>query len=268
MKTGSFFLLLLFIIGCHTSPKTDESTKHKADPALAAMEENWHRYPDSTALADRLIDTLLLRKDYEGAAGWCDSLVKRDPDRNINYMLMKADIYRMGKIYQKAIPAYNQYLRIKGDEPIPFLTLANTLAEAGDTSTLSFCAALWQRFPTPEVRTGICFVKGVYFNTTRQYNQAIRWLDSTIRYDYTFTNAYFEKGYAQYDAGEFAGAANTFRQLLAINPQDADGWYWLGKSFDTLHQTEKAIAAYSKSFGLDSTIIEAQLAINRLSQKR
>lgn len=258
-------ILALVVLGCQNTAK-DKEVASITDPVLSSMINNIRNYPDSIGLVDKLIDTLSNRGDIDGAAAWCDSLVIRDSVNNFIYTLVKADLYRSAKNYNAAIAAYKKYLKQKAEEPLVFMTLANTMAEAGAAETLDFCNEIWQRFPTPQTRTGLSYIRGVYFNTKKQFAEARQWLDSTIRYDYSFADAYLEKGYSWYDEGNFPEAVKTFGKLTEVSPKNADGWYWLGKSYDTLRQSDKAIAAYQRALMYDANITEAKEAIERLGR--
>ena len=263
-------LISLLVAGqfaCQTpDDKKPEATPE--DPVIASMVNNIRNYPDSTLLVDRLIDTLTNRGETDIAAAWCDSLIRRDSVNHFIYTLVKADLYRSAGQYAQAIASYRRYIERKPEEPMVFLTLANTMAEAGDDGTLSFCEEIWQRFPTPQTRTGLSYIRGVYHNTKKEYAAARAWLDSTIRYDYAFADAYLEKGYAWFDEGKFREAAATFRKLTEVSPQHADGWYWLGKTYDTLQQKDKAIEAYQRALLIDGKLKEAQVAIEKLTDKQ
>jgi tetratricopeptide (TPR) repeat protein len=260
-------LLILCMISCKDDPDKT-TTLNNADPVLAALENDIRQYPDSVVLVDRLIDTLSKRQQYEAAAIWCDTLLARDSTKHLIYQIVKADLYRSGKMYDKAIEAYEKYLQQKPEENLVFLSLANTMAEAGDKRTIAFCEQVWQRFPTPETRTGLCYIKGIYHNTKKEYAEARRWMDSTIRYDYAFAEAYMEKGYAWYDEGNFKEAAATFAKLTEVSPKHAYGWYWLAKSYDTLKINEKAMDAYQRALLIDGSLQEANAAIERLRKNR
>jgi tetratricopeptide (TPR) repeat protein len=261
----AFFLLVGF--GCNEADKENTGLPN-ADPLISSMINNIRNYPDSIGLVDKLIDTLANRGDIDGAAAWCDSLIIRDSVNNFIYTLVKADLFRSAKKYDAAIVAYKEYLAKKPEEPLVFMTLANTMAEAGSAETLDFCNQVWQRFPTPQTRTGLSYIRGVFFNTKKQFAEARQWLDSTIRYDYAFADAYLEKGYSWYDEGNFEEAAKTFGKLTEVSPKNADGWYWLGKSYDTLHLANKAIAAYQRALMHDGSITEAKAAIERLGSPK
>ncbi|HSC52183.1 MAG TPA: tetratricopeptide repeat protein [Phnomibacter sp.] len=265
MKYFLFVWAAVFaLVGCRNETK-QPVTPTATDHVLAAMEMDIQQFPDSIMLVDRLIDTLSNRGKFEAAAVWCDTLLKRDSNKHFIYQLVKADLYRSAKSYDKAITAYEKYLQQRPEENLVFLSLANTMAEAGSDRTLKFCDQVWYRFPTPETRTGLCYIKGIYYNTIKNYSEARRWMDSTIRYDYAFVDAYMEKGYAWYDEGNFKEAQSTFSKLTEVSPKYADGWYWLAKSYDTLKMNDKAIEAYQRALLINSQIPEAEAAINRLS---
>gem|GEM_PF-1489047 len=246
--------------------KTATTTAASKDPVLAGMEQQIAQYPDSVVLIDRLIDTLSQRNQTDAAATWCDTLLQRDTVNNLIYSLVKADLYRAAQQYPKAIAAYEYYLQRKADEPTIFLSLANTLAEAGDKRVLTFCPQIVRQFPTREVYTGVCYVKGIYYNTIKNYAQARAWMDSTIRYDYAFTDAYMEKGFAWFDEGKAAQAAATFAKLVEIDAKNAEAWYWLGKSEETAGRKAAAIKAYERCVLISSNIPEAKEALERLGK--
>lgn len=258
---------MLSLVSCKDEADTAAPISN-ADPVLAALENDIRQYPDSVMLVDRIIDTLSNRQQYEAAAMWCDTLINRDSVTNFIYQLVKADIFRSAKMYDKAIPAYEKYLQQKPEESTVFLSLANTMAEAGDDRTLAFCNQVWFRFPTPETRTGLCYIKGIYHNTKKEYTEARRWMDSTIRYDYGFVEAYMEKGYAWFDEGNFIESAATFSKLTEVSPKYAYGWYWLAKSYDTLNRKDKAIEAYQRVLLIDASFTEATEAIEKISTKK
>jgi tetratricopeptide (TPR) repeat protein len=275
--TFDLFAAMKYILFCVWAIWGLLSCKDKADTAspisnndlvLASMEQEIRQFPDSVLLVDRLIDKLSNRQQYEAAAIWCDSLLLRDSVTNFIYQLVKADIFRSAKMYDKAIPAYEKYLQQMPEESMVFLSLANTMAEAGDERTLAFCNQVWFRFPTPETRTGLCYIKGIFHNTKKEYAEARRWMDSTIRYDYGFVEAYMEKGYAWFDEGKFIESAATFAKLTEVSPKYAYGWYWLAKSYDTLKMNDKAIEAYQRVLLIDASFIEATEAIEKISAKK
>ncbi|MCU0336120.1 MAG: tetratricopeptide repeat protein [Chitinophagaceae bacterium] len=260
--------LLLALAACQsTADKTATTTPAAStgtDSTLAAMMAAVRQYPDSALLADALIDTLTNRGEYASAAAWCDTLLRRPgPDHSI-YLLVKADLLRSGKQYAAAQAAYRSYIALQPAEPTLYLSLANTMAEAGDTATLPFADSVWQAFRTPQVRTGLAFIRGIYYSSRQQYAQARRWFDSTIVYDYAFAEAHLEKGYAWYDEGNYSEAVRSFETLTDIDTKNADAWYWLGKSREAADDKAGAIKAYQRSLLLNPAIAEAQAALDRL----
>lgn len=259
--------LLLALAACQPADDQATSTSPAAGPTdstLTAMMAAVRQYPDSARLADALIDTLSGRGDYTSAAAWCDTLLRRPGPDNSIYLLVKADLLRSGKQYAAAQAAYRSYIALQPAEPTLYLSLANTMAEAGDTATLAFADSVWQAFRTPQVRTGLAFIRGIYYSSRQQYGQARRWFDSTIVYDYAFGEAHMEKGYTWYDEGNYAEAVRSFETLTDIDTKNADAWYWLGKSREAAGDKAGATKAYQRSLLLNPAIAEAQAALDRV----
>lgn len=256
-------IFLLFIAFCREK-KADSISQSSSDPVLRRLFDDARNFPDSTLLVDRIIDSLAARDSFKAGANWCDTLLRRNREAHFVYQLVKADMLRSGKYYADAIASYREYLTTRPEDPTVFLAMANTMAEASHKETIATTDSIGKAFPTPEVHTGICYIKGIYHSNLGQFAEARRWMDSVIRCDYAFADAYLEKGYTWYDEGRYAEAAATFKKLTDIHTRNADGWYWLGKSLEAMQQKTEAIKAYERCLLLDATIKEANEAIERL----
>ena len=233
---------------------------------LKALEQAIEANPDSIRLYDRLIDSLANRKEYAAAAAWCNKLIGRGADSNYYYWFVKGDIFRRGQLYDSAIRSYQTYLTKFPDDEQILLNLANTYAEAGNKNAISLASKIAARFPNREMRSEAAFIKGVYFNQVKQYANARRWLDSAIIINYTFSEAYMEKGYSLYDEGKYDEACKTFNRLAEINNNYADAWYWMAKCQEVLGKPQEAINNYQQAYALDKTITEALNAAERLQK--
>lgn len=259
-------MMLLSASACDSNRSA--STEHEIQDRLTAMEGLIRKFPDSIRLIDQFLDTLANRGEVRKAADWCDTLLNRDPERFRSYLLLKADILRAGNLHQEAMAAYRRFIEQQPDDPVAFLSLANTMAEASDSFTLSFCDQVAQRFPNRETKTGICYIKGIYHNLRKEYAKARFWFDSTLVYDYAFDQAYLEKGYAWFDEGRFAQAAETFGKMTEIAPDNPEGWYWLGKASLSAGLKDKAIKAYERALLLRKEFPEARATLDSLWKLR
>ena len=123
------------------------------------------------------------------------------------------------------------------------------------------------RFPNREMRSEAAFIKGVYFNQVKRYADARKWLDTAIVINYTFSEAYMEKGYSLFDEQKYDEAYKTFNRLAEINTKYADAWYWMAKCQEALGKPQEAINNYQQAYALDKNITEALNAAERLQKE-
>jgi tetratricopeptide (TPR) repeat protein len=270
-KVHTFFFIWFCVLATacgnqnhDTPPLHPEDDPHKG---LGIFFESIRKYPDSIKVYEQLIDTLANRGLFAEAASWCDSAITREPDFAAGWLLAKGDLYRMAKLYDSATTAYRQYLQIFPDDEQVLLNLANTYAEKGDATCLQLCSDIAQMYPTKETRANTAFIAGIYFNTTGQFAGARKWFDSAIALQYTFTEAWMERGYSFFDEGNWKEAEKNFRQLTDINVSNPEAWYWLAKSTEAGGDTEKAIEYYARAYSLDRKLTDARRAIERLRKK-
>jgi tetratricopeptide (TPR) repeat protein len=258
-------LIIVVVTACESNPKPARQ-KHivTADEHLQDLELAISNNPDSARLYEIIIDTLTNRRQFVAATEWCNKLIRRGADSNYYYWFIKGDIFRRGQLYDSAIKSYQTYLRKFPDDEQVLLNLANTYAEAGNRNAVDLANMIAARIPNREMRSEVSFIKGVYFNQVRQYSEARKWLDSTILLNYTFYEAYMEKGYSYYDEGKYKEAYETFSRLSDVNNGYADAWYWMAKSEEALGRNDDAINDYEHAYSLDHNITEATSAIDRL----
>ena len=188
-------------------------------------------------------------------------------DANFHLWIKKANAFRSAGIYDSAITSYRTYLNAQPQDEQQWLNLANTYAEAGDSTTLKVSEIINKLFPDKSIRTDVSYIKGIYYNQTKQYAKAREWMDSTIVNNYNYYDAYMEKAYSFYDEKLYNDALKVLTQLTKINFKHADAWYWKGKCYEALHLPQQAIESYNESLKFNPQIIEAQEAVERLSKK-
>lgn len=271
MKQCLFFLLAaLFLFSCRQQTKQSSSNTpaiELQDEVIENLQDAIRQNPDSARLYDRLIDTLTNRKQYAEAAAWCNKLIGRGADSNYYYWFIKGDIFRRGQMFDSAIGCYQTYLRKFPDDEQVLLNLANTYAEAGNKDALDLANMLAARYPTREMRSETAFIKGVYYNTIKQYADARRWLDTAIVINYNFLEAYMEKGFSLYDENNYKDAFKAFSKITELNGNYADAWYWMAKCQQALGNGKEAVVNYKEAFDLDPSITEAKTAIDSLEKR-
>lgn len=108
-------------------------------------------------------------------------------------------------------------------------------------------------------------MKGVYYADINQYDKAIAQFDEVISRDWKMTDAYIEKGIILYERKQYDEALKVFNMTITVSNTDADGYYWLGRTYEATGKIEDAITNYQRALSLDKTFTEARAALRRLN---
>ncbi|HEV8504278.1 MAG TPA: tetratricopeptide repeat protein, partial [Chitinophagaceae bacterium] len=108
------------------------------------------------------------------------------------------------------------------------------------------------------------YFKGIYFSTINDKAKALECFNKAIQSDYSFLDAYMDKGQVLYDQKKYGEAINVFQLALKVSATYADAYYWLGKCQEALGNKEDAKLNYQRAYGLDKTLTEAKEATDRL----
>ncbi|MCM2321952.1 MAG: tetratricopeptide repeat protein [Oligoflexia bacterium] len=101
------------------------------------------------------------------------------------------------------------------------------------------------RYPAAEADLANCYAKmGKAVEAKAAFERALQ-LDSNPE------GMLFEKARGTLDAGDPAGAAETYRKLLERNPRHLQAWYNLGVTYLALKQVGEARAAFERTVALD-----------------
>jgi tetratricopeptide (TPR) repeat protein len=82
--------------------------------------------------------------------------------------------------------------------------------------------------------------------------------------DYGYMFAYREKAIALYNLNKFKEALNVLQRAVTIQNNFDEGYYWMGKVYEKLDSTQKAIESYQMALLYDKNFIEAKEALQHL----
>ena len=111
------------------------------------------------------------------------------------------------------------------------------------------------------------FIKGMYYNYTGAYNQAIGFLDKCLMLDYRHMFAYREKGIALYELGKYEDAITVLDKAVTLRNNFDEGYYWLGRCLEKLNKPKDAIEEYKTALLYAPDYTEAKDALTRLGGK-
>jgi len=118
---------------------------------------------------------------------------------------------------------------------------------------------------TQHIQTEPIYMKGVYYADIKKYDSAMAQFDEVIRRDWKMTDAYIEKGIILYERKQYDEALKVFNLTVTVSNTDADGYYWLGRTYEATGNIQDAIANYERAVALDRTFTEARTALRRLN---
>ena len=269
MKQGSIGLLLvLFFAACNSEPKNttpDALTKDEMPASIRQLFSKLDQNPDSVGLRLRLVDALDSLGAFQQALGQMDSLIKND---SLNYGLWyrKAQLQENTKDTTGALKSYRYAIRVY-PAPDAMLAAANLLAEKKDSTALLICKQVEEFRIGREYTAHSRFITGVYYARTGNRQKAMEAFNTCITNDFTYAEAYMEKGFLLYDDKKLKEAQAVFQTLTKVKNTYPDGYYWLAKCDEVLNNKPEAIGNYQKALMLDPKLKEAEASLKRLGVK-
>jgi tetratricopeptide (TPR) repeat protein len=263
MKKYNFIIALLVVYGCKQEPKKNQSpTAASFVPVLQQLEKELLKKPDSIGLQLQLINALDSMQLYDKALNQVDLLIKKD-SLNYGFWYRKGQLLSNAKDTVEAIKAYNYAAKIY-PAPDALLTLGNLYAETKNKKALIFAKAVLDLRLGREYNAHSYFISGIYYARVHQNNEALQFFEKCIQENYTYVEAYLEKGFIFFDQQQYNDALKIFTMAANINNTYADAYYWQAKCYEVLHKNEEAIKNYELSLQLDTHLVEAEAALKRL----
>ncbi len=233
--------------------------------AVQQLFTNLAKHPDSVGLRLKLVDALDSLGAFQQALGQMDSLIGKD---SLNYGLWyrKAMLQENAHDTSAALNSYQNAIRIY-PSPDAMLAAANLLAEKKDATALAICKQIDDLRLGREYTAHSSFISGVYYARTGNATKAMEAFNYCIANEFTYTEAYMEKGFLLYDAKKINEALAVFQTLATVKNTYPDGYYWIAKCKEAQNSTVDAINNYKIALALDPKLKEARIALQRLGAK-
>ena len=234
-----------------------------ANSKIEELENKLQQEPQVDSIREQFVEQLVQNNQYDKALAQVETLLQKQPN-NPAYLFMKADALERKGDTANAITSYEQSIATAGLFTEAELRLASLYAETGNKKAEVLCDALLKDATAVQFRSDILFVKAAYYNKIKQASKALAVYNQIIREDYTYLDAYIEKGLIFYDQKKFEEAHKVFTQSTNVSNKFADGYFWMAKAEEKLNRTTEAIDNYKRSLALDQSITEAKDALKRL----
>jgi tetratricopeptide (TPR) repeat protein len=138
-----------------------------------------------------------------------------------------------------AVSALRNYTLLVPEDGNGWLEFAWLLADTKDSRALQVTDSL-KRVKDPEISARAAFISGVYYSNIGKDDMALAVFDSIITNNYTYLDAYIEKGIIEHDKKQYAEALKTFQQAIKINSSTAEIYFWIGKCYEGLGNKAEA----------------------------
>lgn len=264
MMKHRLFILLVILSACNSGTRDKKPSKELAAvPAeIKTLYQSIKQNPDSIGLRMRLVDALDSMGDYGKASSEMDSLLKKD-SANFGLWFRKAQLQEHAKDTSGAIRSFSSAAKVY-PSPDALLSLANLYAEKKDDRSLILCEQVAELRMGRTYQSHCDFIAGVYYARTGKTEKAIQLFNRCIANNYTYMEAYMEKGFIYYDNKQIKDALAVFQTVVTVKNNYPDGYYWLGKCWEASHDGAAAIENYEKALSLDNQLTEAAEAIKRI----
>jgi tetratricopeptide (TPR) repeat protein len=269
MYNRCYIILLVFVLSLHACKDRNNTNGHEAATTtspLSLNEMEQKLQTDSTA-SDSVREHLIERYMETGNTGKAlfhiQHLLHKQPE-NPAYLYMMADALEKKGDTTQSIHYFEKAIESAGVFSEAELRLAFLYAETSNQNTIELCDNLLKQEGAFKMRSDILLIKGLYFGRIGNTDQALRVYNQIIREDYSYMDAYLEKGLIYYDQKKYQEAFNVFKLSTTIKNSFAEGYFWMAKTEEKLLQKEAAINNYKRALALDPSIIEAREGLKRL----
>jgi tetratricopeptide (TPR) repeat protein len=259
-----FTAVLAAACGSNTTEKEKKNTGTPAGlpEAIVQLQQQVSRYPDSTGLRWQLAMNLDSLGHYQEAIAQMDSLLHKD-STNYGLWFSRAQLLEDARDTARAMESYAKAISIY-PSPESMLGLANLYAEKKDRKALALCSQVQALRLGREFDAHCAFIAGVYYARTGNTQQALTAFDACIASQYTYMEAYIEKGLLFFDQKKYAEALAVFSFASRVNNLYPDAYYYQARAYEMMGKKDSAVLRYQQSLSLDKNLTEAHAGLHRL----
>ncbi len=263
MRKWLFGLFLLLIIsGCEANENHQDEVVNNNHKHLNNIETKAEQYPDSLGIQLQLVNAYDSIGDAKKALSHLNKLVDADKG-NYGLWFRKAQLEGALSDTNAAIRSYNTALKIY-PSPEAMLNLANLYAERRNEQCLSLVNTVLKMGLGRETDAHCYFISGVYYARKFEIKQAESAFDKCIANNYTYMEAYIEKGLLYFDMKNYRQALSIFQFASTVNNLYPDAYYYIARCYEQLGLKDSAILRFKHALSLDPNLQEAKIGLKRL----
>ena len=260
---------IAYILACNDqgTASTIPETKDSLQQLLQYYRDSIKKFPNDTLLKYEFVTVLQDAGQYNEAVNVLDSMnIIRNDSANMKlyfqYFFKRAELLAQSGDTANAIKTFELFV-IPGELTEAGLQLTNLYAETKNPKALQLADAMnkndaSKRDPNPD------YLKGVYYYNTGDYGKALEQFNSCLNKDYTFLDAYMEKGRILYKQANYKEAIDVYDLAIRVSNRFADAHFWKGKCQEAIGEKEEAKISYQRAYAFDKSLTEAKEAADRI----
>jgi tetratricopeptide (TPR) repeat protein len=265
----TFLVSTILICSCQNNGTDAENSSIKPDSLsspIAKMEKSIQAFPDSLLLIAKLSDLQEENGQLDLAFATIEKGLQKDStsvifhNRRASLLLEKGDT-------SGAISGLLKSLSYAPEQTDIHVELGFLYAAQKKKNALMVADFLLTQTDQPALQTEARFMKGIYYVNIGDKKNALMYFNECIINDYTFIDAYMEKGILLYNDKKYIEAQKSFEKVLTISNTHTEAYLWTGKSLEAQNKKEEALDFYKKTIGLDEKMKEAAEGVERLTKK-
>jgi tetratricopeptide (TPR) repeat protein len=235
----------------------------KPDSAIAFLNQALRDVPNSFLLQLTLARSYDAQNRTDEALKTCNTILQVNPEQ-VDVLKMKSSLLdKKGDTAESITTLEKAYSFTPFDLELNYM-LALKYAESKNVKLLSLCDSLIKK-DSLSVHAEPYYYKGIYYSNINDKSKALSMFSQATQHDYSFLDAYIEKGAILYEQKKYNEALKVFQLASTLSATFASAYYWMGKCQEQLGQKDEARLNYQRAYGLDKTFTEAKEAADRLS---
>lgn len=255
------FLTVCMLIACNeNNNKTEKVEQHNDE--IENVQKQIALHPDSIGLHLRLVDLYDSVGDYKQGFTEIDSLIKKDSG-NYAFWFRKGNLAESAHDTVTALKSYAVAAKIY-PSPESLLSLANLYAEQRNPRALLLVNEVQKLGLGRETDANCYFIAGVYNARIKNKQLAVQLFDKCIANNYTYMEAYIEKGLVYFDEGNYREALKVFTFSSTVNNLYADSYYYMARCYEMMQIKDSAELRFKQSLTLDKNLKEAHAGLQRI----
>jgi len=264
----SFTAVLCLLFACNNSSDNKgnkkDSAKNELPGFIQTLQKQLQQHPDSSGLRFQLASALDSAGMFQQALQQMDSLIDRD-SLNYGFWFARGSIAEDARDTLLAMRSYATAAHIY-ESPDALLALANLYAEMKNEKAIQICSRVKALGLGRDYDANCAFVVGVYYARIHKPDEAIKYFDECIGNNYTYMEAYIEKGLLFFDRKQYDKALEVFQFASTVNNLYADAYYYQARCYEMMNKKDSAVLRFKQALQLDPAIKEAHEHLDQLGE--